>query len=55
MLIVEFTFVLWIRGITIRDYLAAVDPISGGAYYSTLLIFAILPLLVGNAKNASDQ
>ena len=29
MLIAEFGFVLWIRGLSIRDYLAMRDPVSG--------------------------
>lgn len=46
MLIAEFGFVLWIRGIPIKRYLATRDPVSGGAYYLLLVVFAIMPLLV---------
>jgi len=46
MLIAEFGFVLWIRGISIRDYLATRDPVSGTVYYAMLVAFAIMPLLV---------
>jgi len=45
MLIAEFGFVLWIRGLSIRDYLATRDPVSGAAYYLLLVVFAIMPLL----------
>jgi hypothetical protein len=41
MLLVEFTFVLWIRGLTIREYFATRDPISGTVYFLTLGVFAI--------------
>ena len=46
MLIAEFGFVLWIRGLSIRDYLATRDPVSGTVYYAMLVAFAIMPLLV---------
>ena len=46
MLIAEFGFVLWIRGLSIRDYLATRDPVSGTVYYLMLAVFAAMPLLV---------
>jgi len=46
MLIAEFGFVLWIRGLSIKEYLATRDPVSGTAYYLLLIVFAIMPLLV---------
>lgn len=46
LLIAEFTLVLWLRGMSISDYLASRDPISGTAYYIMLGVFAIMPLLV---------
>ena len=46
MLVAEFGFVLWIRGLSIRDYLATRDPVSGTVYYLTLVAFALMPLLV---------
>jgi hypothetical protein len=45
MLIAEFGFVLWIRGLSIRDYLATRDPVSGAAYYLLLIMFAVMPFL----------
>jgi len=42
----EFTLVLWLRGLTIREYLAGRDSVSGTVYYLTLIVFAIVPLLV---------
>ena len=47
MLVAEFGFVLWIRGMTIKDHLATRDPVSGTVYYAMLLAFAIMPLIVG--------
>lgn len=46
MLVVEFGFVLWVRGISIKNYLARRDPVSGTGCYLMLAAFAIMPLLV---------
>ena len=46
MLIAEFTLVLWLRGLSIREYLASRDPVSGTVYYAMLGVLAIMPLLV---------
>ncbi|MBZ5540074.1 MAG: hypothetical protein LAN61_06075 [Acidobacteriia bacterium] len=46
MLVVEFTLVLGLRGLTIREYLAARDPVSGTVYFVLLAIFALMPSLV---------
>jgi type IV secretory pathway TrbD component len=45
MLIAEFGFVLWIRGLSIKEYFATRDPLSGAAYYLLLVVFAVMPLL----------
>ena len=47
MLVAEFGFMHWIRGLSIRDYLATRDPVSGTVYYLILGVFAIMPFLVG--------
>ena len=36
MLVAEFGFVLWLRGLSIREYLATRDPVSGTVYYLML-------------------
>jgi len=46
LLVAEFALVLWLRGLSISDYLATRDPVSGTAYYLMLAVFAIMPLLV---------
>ena len=46
LLLAEFSFVLWLRGLSIREYLATRDPVSGTVYYLMLVIFAIMPLIV---------
>ncbi len=46
LLVAEFGLVLWLRGISIREYLATRDPVSGAVYYLLLGMFAVMPLLV---------
>lgn len=45
MLVAEFTVVLWLRGVSIPEYLASRDPVSGTVYDITLGVFAVMPLL----------
>ena len=45
-LVAEFTLVLWLRGLSINEYLASRDPVSGTVYYVMLGVFAVMPLLV---------
>jgi len=46
MLVAEFGFVLWLRGLSIREYLASRDPVSQTVYYLMLGMFAIMPFLI---------
>jgi type IV secretory pathway TrbD component len=46
LLVAEFTLVLWLRGLTIDEYLATRDPVAGTVYIVMLGVFAIMPLLV---------
>jgi len=46
MLVAEFTLVLWLRGLSISEYLASRDPVSGTVYYVMLGVFCMMPLLV---------
>jgi len=43
LLLVEFSVVLWLRGISIGEFLASRDPIAATLYYLAVAIFAILP------------
>lgn len=45
MLVAEFAFVLRLRGLSISEYLATRDPVSGTVYSLMLAVFAIMPLL----------
>ena len=46
LLVAEFGLVLWLRGLSISEYLTTRDPVSGTVYYVMLGVFAIMPLLV---------
>jgi hypothetical protein len=46
LLAAEFTLVLGLRGMSMRDYFASLDPVSGTVYYALLGVFAVMPLLV---------
>jgi hypothetical protein len=49
MLIVEFTLVLWVRGLFLSEYLVSRDPVSGAAYCVALAPLAVMPLLAGRS------
>ncbi len=49
MLLVEFTFVLWVRGLTIRGSFETRDPVSGAVYFAALAAFAVIPVFVGRS------
>jgi hypothetical protein len=49
LLLVEFTVVLWLQGLSFADYLAKRDPIATAAYYLSVPFFALLPLLLAHA------
>jgi 2-hydroxy-6-oxonona-2,4-dienedioate hydrolase len=49
-LIAEFMLVLSLRGLSVADYFAGLDPLTASAYYATLGIFALLPLAMGPAS-----
>ena len=46
MLVAEFSLVLWLRGLSLREYLATRDRVSGTVYYVLLVVFALMPLLI---------
>ena len=59
LLIAEFTLVLWLRGLSIREYLAGRDAVAATVYYVMLGAFAIMPLLVArdqvDPKNSATR
>jgi len=46
LLATEFTLVLRLRGISLTEYFATLDPVSGTVYHISLGIFAVMPLFV---------
>lgn len=47
LLAAELTLVLWLRNMSVSEYFASRDPVSGSVYYATLVVFAAMPLLAG--------
>lgn len=43
MLGAEFSLAIVLQGISVREYLANRDPVSGTVYYALLIVFAVLP------------
>lgn len=50
LLLAEFTLVLRLRGLTLADYFATRDPVSGTAYYLAVLLLVLMPLLVNRGS-----
>jgi hypothetical protein len=50
LLIAEFGAVLYLRGMTIAEYFATRDPVSGTLYYLMLGIFAAMPWFISRPK-----
>jgi hypothetical protein len=46
LLAVEFTVVLWLRGLTIGEYIQRRDHVAGTVYIIMLGVFAVMPVLV---------
>jgi hypothetical protein len=54
LLAAEFSLVLPLRGLTLEQYFATRDPISGIAYYSALVLLALMPLIVERKRASAD-
>ncbi len=46
MLIAEFGLVLWVRRMSLREYFATRDHVSGTVYYVLLGVFALMPAFI---------
>jgi hypothetical protein len=46
LLTVEFTVVLGLRGISLREYFALRDPVSGTAYAISLIVYTLMPFVL---------
>lgn len=50
LVLVEFSVVLGIRGLTIAQYFSERDPIAGGVYALMLMVFAAMPWYLGGRR-----
>lgn len=55
MLSVEFTVVLWVRGLSLAQYFATRDPVSSTVYFVLLGVFAVLPVLMFQFRHRSSS
>ena len=49
-LALDFTVVLWVRGLSLSQYIESFDPVAGTAYFVMLGVFAVMPLLVARRE-----
>lgn len=47
----EFTLVLALRNMSVHEYIASRDPVSGSAYVISLVLYAVMPMLAFRFKN----
>jgi len=52
MMLTEFSVVLWLRGLSLAEYIATRDPVSSAVYFGSLVLFALLPLLLSRAQRS---
>jgi len=50
LVVVELSVVLTMRGMSISDYVADRDPLAGSVYVVMLVIFAVMPWLLGGRR-----
>ena len=55
LLLAEFTLVLRLRGLTLEEYFATRDPVSGTAYYAAVLLLMLMPLLVNRGAATATR
>lgn len=39
----ELSILLWVRGLSVSDYISNRDPVAGAAYVLLLVVFAVAP------------
>jgi len=50
LLVLESSLVLWLRDLSISEYFANRDPVSGTVYYVMLLLFAMMPVFFSRSE-----
>jgi hypothetical protein len=53
LLAAEFCVVMPLRGLTLEQYFATRDPVSGTAYYASLVLLALMPLIASRPPRSS--
>jgi len=54
LLCTELTLVLWLQGISIAEYVANREPVSGTVYLVMLGVFAVMPLLIARLGHSGS-
>lgn len=54
LLLIEFTFVLGLRNISLAEYLASRDPVSGTTYALSLGVYLVMPFIIATKKTRND-
>lgn len=52
LLVVEFSVVLWLRGLSIIQFLESRDSIAAVLYYSAVGVFGLMPAILTSAKRS---
>jgi len=50
LVVAELGFVVWLRRMTIHEYVESRDPVAGTVYLGMLGVFAVMPLLVAGGR-----
>ena len=53
LLAVEFSVILWLRGMTISEFLAERDPVAAAVYYFAVAMFAAMPAIIAFVYRSS--
>jgi hypothetical protein len=46
LIVAELTVVIFVRGLTVAEYVASRDPVAGAVYLAMLGVFMVMPVLV---------
>lgn len=52
LLIADLVVGMWLRGMSATDVFLNRDPVSGAAYYASLLLFAVMPAILVRRRQA---
>lgn len=55
LLLIEFTFVLGLRDMSLAEYLASRDAVSGTAYALSLVVYLFMPFIIARKKTRNDE